>query len=80
MNSEQNNNIQLLKELFEEKKSRNSKYSLRAFSRDIDISVSHLSAMMNGNAKISTVNACKIAIKFDFPKEKFIDFITSTLH
>ncbi len=79
MEMKETSNLQILKELFEEKRSRNSKYSLRAFSRDLDISVSHLSAIMNGNAKISTVNACKIAVKFEFPKEKFVDFITSTL-
>lgn len=79
MEINETNNLKILKDLFEEKRARNSKYSLRAFSRDLDISVSHLSAIMNGNAKISTVNACKIAVKFEFPKEKFVDFITSTL-
>lgn len=79
MKTENSKNLEIIKEIFDNKKAKNSKYSLRAFARDLDISVSHLSAILNQNARLTTANACKIALKLDFPKDKLIEFITSTL-
>ena len=79
MNEDKNQSLHILKQLFDERRARNTNYSLRAFSRDLDISVSHLSAIMNGKSKLSTLHACKIAMKLDFHNEKFYHFVTSTL-
>jgi plasmid maintenance system antidote protein VapI len=71
--------LRILTNAFEEKRSRNPSYSLRAFSRDLEISVSHLSAIMNGQKKLSTQQAGKIAIKLQLAPEEFIELVTSTL-
>jgi plasmid maintenance system antidote protein VapI len=79
MNIENNQSLNILKQLFDERKARSTNYSLRAFSRDLDISVSHLSAIMSGKSKLSTLHACQIAVKLEFHTEKFYHFVTSTL-
>jgi plasmid maintenance system antidote protein VapI len=71
--------LRILTDAFEEKRSRNSSYSLRAFARDLEISVSHLSAIMSGQKKLSAQQAGKIAIKLQLAPELFIELVTSTL-
>lgn len=74
-----NNSIHILVEIFLERKKRNSKYSLRAFSRDIGMSASNLIAVMKGRKKLSTKQACKIAINLKFTNDKFVAFVIPTL-
>lgn len=49
-----------LKELLEEKKKANSRYSLRALARDLDIDQSNLSKILNGKRKPSPQQMMKL--------------------
>ena len=48
--------VVLLKQVFEERKSKNKRYSVRAFARDLKISASCLSRTLNGITGLSTRN------------------------
>ncbi len=69
----------ILTKAFDEKRSRNPRYSLRAFSRDLGISASQLSSILSGHKKLSAEHACRIAMKLEFPTDKFVEFAISTL-
>ena len=48
-----------LRESFEEKKYRNSKYSLRSFARDLSVSPAALSQVLSGKRDFSSENLKK---------------------
>lgn len=50
-----------LKNEFIDRQKKNQNYSLRAFSRDLDLSPSFLSDVMNGKKKISIDNALEVS-------------------
>ena len=79
MKEQKTTSLIILTLVLNERRSRNPRYSLRAYARDLGISVSHLSTIMNGRRKLSTLQAGKIAVKLQFPAEKFIELVTSTL-
>lgn len=56
---------QFLNQIFEERKSRNSSYSVRAFARDLDIGKSTLSEVLTGKRKLSKNNLTKICEKLE---------------
>ena len=68
--------IFLFEELRERKK-RNSKYSLRAFARDIGISHTSLSLVFNGSRKLNNKSKMQIAGKLKWGTEKTKRFIFS---
>ncbi|WP_291515434.1 TIGR02147 family protein [Bdellovibrio sp. ArHS] len=72
--------IQILKEEFEERASRNSGYSLRAFARDLGVSPAALSLLLNMKRGISEQKAGDIATRLGFTlyeKEEFLLSVTS---
>lgn len=60
---------QTLRVALDERIKRNRRYSLRAFARDLDISPSHLSEMMNGSAMPSFDSVRQICRHLEFSKE-----------
>jgi uncharacterized protein (TIGR02147 family) len=60
-----------LKNIFRERKSRNSGYSLRAFSRDLDVSSTALSDVLSNKRNFSEKNAKKISEKLGFSPAQF---------
>ena len=65
--------LKLIKQVYTERKTRNKKYSLRAFARDLDIPVSSLSELLSGKSGISKERAIKVADKLNLSiKEKNI--------
>lgn len=70
----------ILKSILESRISANSKYSLRAFARDIKISPSQLSLVLNGKKGISLLAAERIVQSLDLkPQEAsvFLDLVSS---
>lgn len=68
----------ILNEIFEARCSKNPKYSLRAFARDLEISSSRLSQVLRGNYGISKRAALAITEKLDFSeieKNYFCDMV-----
>ena len=69
-----------LKDEFEQRVLRNTKYSLRAFSRDVGISFSRLSEILSSEEGISTATAHKIATGLkmvDAEREYFLQLVLS---
>lgn len=66
--------LTLLKEELERRKSKNPNYSLRCFSRDLGVSTSRLSEILNGRGKISLQSALKIAnaLKLDEIQKEYL--------
>jgi len=64
----------LLREKLEERCSRNSRYSLRSFARDLDISPSRLSDVLRGRYGLSRLSAEKIGQKLGFNKGEIVHF------
>lgn len=65
-------------EEFKKRKRKNSSYSLRAFSRDLEMNASRLSEIMNGKVGLSDVKGAEMAEKFglvDKDREYFLDLI-----
>lgn len=64
----------ILRKEFEKKLKNNAKYSLRAFARDLGVSVSIVSGVFNGKQGLSRANAYKIAKALEFNQEKLENF------
>ncbi len=60
----------ILEQRYTERHSRNPSYSLRAFARDLDISVSRLSEVMNRRNHLSAQSADQIAQRLDFDEDE----------
>ena len=71
--------VELLNQVLAERQLRNSKYSLRAFSRDLGVEQSLLCKILKGKRKITPKQACKITSSLDLPAAEVIQFIYSTL-
>ncbi len=71
--------LEILNQELAEKKSRNPRYSVRAFSRDLGISQSHLTRILNGQRKLSSEQACRIALTLGMAPNLMIELITSTV-
>jgi uncharacterized protein (TIGR02147 family) len=69
---------QIILEEFDRRVKLNSRYSLRAFARDLSISPSHLSELMNGKHGLSRARAIRIAEKLKLDKEEFEFFCCDT--
>jgi hypothetical protein len=59
---------------------KNSSYSLRAFARDIDLSASYLSQLINGQKSLSPRKATSVLKKLKWPYEKERRFLSSVLY
>jgi uncharacterized protein (TIGR02147 family) len=57
----------LLNKEFEDRQSRNSRYSLRAFARDLGIDSSSLSQVLSGKRKLTPTAAAQVADKLKLP-------------
>jgi plasmid maintenance system antidote protein VapI len=79
MKEEKYVSLTILNETFSEKTKRNPNYSLRAFARDLKISASNLSTIFKGKKRLSSEQASRIALRLEFSKERFFEFVTSTL-
>jgi transcriptional regulator with XRE-family HTH domain len=62
-----------------ERKRRNPNYSLRAFAKNLEISPSHLSLLMNGKKRLTPELANKIASKIDLSPDTRKRFVGATL-
>lgn len=60
----------ILEQRYSERHSRNPSYSLRAFARDLEISVSRLSEVMNRRNHLSAQSADQIAQRLDFDEDE----------
>lgn len=60
----------ILEQRYTERHSRNPSYSLRAFARDLEISVSRLSEVMNRLGHLSAQSADQIAHRLDFDDDE----------
>lgn len=60
----------ILEERFAERHARNPSYSLRAFARDLEISVSRLSEVLNRRNHLSGQSADQIALRLDFDDDE----------
>lgn len=61
---------QFIYEVFLQRKKKNPSYSLRAFSRDLEIPVSRVSEIINGKVGISERRALQIADRLHFSSEE----------
>jgi uncharacterized protein (TIGR02147 family) len=68
---------QLLKNSYLARAGRNPSYSLRAFARDLQLSPSHLSRILNCKKKLSLRRAIEIANLLDFSPETKREFLGS---
>ncbi|MES2768584.1 MAG: TIGR02147 family protein [Bdellovibrionota bacterium] len=71
------NYINILKERLADRIKRNSRYSLRAFAKDINMSPGRLSNVLNGKSGLSLDKASTIAQKLDLSEAEAEWFITS---
>lgn len=72
---EQNSVREIINKKFTEKKQRNSSYSIRAFSKKLDLNSGALSQIMRGKRRISKDFAEKIIEKLDLSVEEKADFL-----
>lgn len=59
---------ELLKKEFVDRQARNARYSLRAFARDVDLSVSRLSEIFSGSSNLSVASAKKVSTLLGYSK------------
>lgn len=59
------------------RKNKNSRYSIRAFARDLEIDASYLTKIRAGKSLLPVDLAAKIAKKLFLPKDKYSQFILS---
>jgi len=71
---------EIIREEYAQRRGRNPRYSLRAFARDLDLSPSMLSDVMNGNHGLSRAGATKVARAMNLNRsesEFFCDLVDS---
>jgi uncharacterized protein (TIGR02147 family) len=68
---------QLQRELAE-RKSRNGRYSLRAFARLLGMSPGHLSQLLNGSRNLSPRRAAEISRRLGYDAQQALDFVART--
>lgn len=68
---------QILKEIFAKKQKRNSKYSISAFARDLKVSQSYLSLLLNGKRDLSQERAEQISRRLDLSQTESSRLIES---
>lgn len=66
---------QVLKQEFEKRREKNTRYSLRSFARDLSLTSSQLSKVFNGLAGLSQESAAKIAKTLQYNNEETSHFI-----
>jgi hypothetical protein len=71
--------LQTLNIIFQLKKKLNPGYSIATFSKELDISEGILQSAIWGDSKLSTFDACKVAVRLNFRGEKFFDFVAGTI-
>ena len=65
---------EILKSFFSEKCERNSRYSLRAFARDLGVSAGHLSEVLENQHGLSNASATKIGKKIGLTGDELVHF------
>lgn len=75
----QTRGIELIKKILDEKKLKNSSYSLRALSRDIKISQTQLSHLLMGKRRLSPHHALKIGEYLNYNDQEMLEFIKLTI-
>lgn len=71
---------ELIQQILNEKKAKNQMYSLRALSRNLNISQTQLSHILQGKRKLSPHHALKIGEYMNLDDLALLQFIKSTLH
>lgn len=70
---------ELIQRILSEKKLKNPAYSLRALSRDLEISQTHLSHLLMGKRKLSPHHALKIGEYLQYDDMQLLSFIRTTI-
>jgi plasmid maintenance system antidote protein VapI len=73
------NGASIIQGILLDKKSKNSRYSLKALSRDLKISQPQLSKIIRGNRRLSPQLAYKIGLYLKLDKEKLLELLIPTL-
>jgi plasmid maintenance system antidote protein VapI len=73
------NYIENLKKILEDKRSVNSRYSIRALARDLKIDPSDLINVMNAKKRVTARIAFKIGSKLNLEGEALLNYIKPTL-
>jgi plasmid maintenance system antidote protein VapI len=73
------NSDDLLKKVFDLKRAKNPRYSVRAFARDINTSSSGLSDMLNGKKKLTPKIAYKLSKFLKLDDKQAFNLIVQTL-
>lgn len=71
--------IQSLKNLLNERRNRNQKYSMRALARDIGVDPGYLVHIMNGDKKVTPKIAYKLAAILELESDEMLNFIIPAL-
>jgi plasmid maintenance system antidote protein VapI len=69
-----------LAQLLEDRMLRNSRYSIRAFARDLDIDASHLFHILKGRKNISPRVAYRLALNLNYNEKETLEFLRPLLH
>lgn len=70
-----NDFVQKLKDIFEERKEKNKRYSLRAFARDLNIEASLLSKMFRGQYKLTSKMIIRLGQTLGFSSREISIFL-----
>lgn len=70
----------ILSNLLSEKQQKNASYSLRALARDMKISQSHLSRILNGEIRPTPLIAYKIGQYLELSSDQTLHLISQTIH
>lgn len=71
--------LKLLLDHFENRRTRNPAYSLRAFARDLDIDNGNLKKILSGKLSVSPKVAYKIGKHIELKEKALLEFILPTL-
>lgn len=79
MEIQSNNGAAVLLKLLEDKKSLNSRYSLKALGRDLKVSQPQLTKIINGERRLTPQVAVKIGRHMKMEDADLLQFILSTI-
>jgi plasmid maintenance system antidote protein VapI len=71
--------IGMINGILSERRAKNPRYSLRAFSRDIAISPAVISRLLSGKRPLTPEVACRIGLNLELTDEQFKDLVKSSL-
>lgn len=69
--------LEILQNIFSERKARNSRYSLRSFARDLELAPGTLSAILNGKRALTKEKAKELSNALKLPKSEETHFLNA---